>query len=147
MIMAMVVPALAASQQQGQVTLTVPGVFDLHYSVGNGNFSFSPTEAQILTPNSFLQSNPTPGQLTMSSNYNATKLYVERNDWTPQNHANSDGEFTLIIRHHISMGDIQFVTVPDTSVGGSPVQIGDWPNGVANALQRRLQVVGFYGGR
>jgi hypothetical protein len=132
LLVALAVPALAAEQQQGEVNLTVPGVFELYYNIGKGDFSFTPTETQILTPGSFLQSNPTPGQLTIASNYNGTGLYVERNDWTPQSHPTSDGEFTLIVRHHSSMGDIQFVTVPDTSVGGTPVQIGDWPNGVAN---------------
>jgi len=133
LLIALAVPAFASEQQQGTVTLTIPEVFNLYYSFGNGNFSFTPTEAQILTPGSFLQSNPTPGILTIDSNINGTKMYVGRTDWAPQNHPSSDGEFTLIVRHHSSMGDLFFVTVPDTSLGNPPVQIGDWANGVSGA--------------
>jgi len=133
LIVALAVPALAATQQQGTVNLTIPEVFHITYSLGNGNFNFTPTETQILTPGSFLQSNPTPGVLRIDTNINNTKLYVGRGDWTPQNNPASDGEFTLTVRHHSSMGDIAFVTVPDTSVGNQPVQIGTWTNGVAGA--------------
>jgi hypothetical protein len=126
--LALVTHAFAANPEQGTVTLTVPGIFHLQFNSGNGNASFSPTEVQIETAGSFIQS-AVVGVLGMSSNYNGTKLYVSRTDWVPVGNPASDGEFTLTVRRHISMGNIQFVTVPN----GPPVQIGDWPNGMANA--------------
>jgi len=133
LLIALAVPAFASEQQQGTITLTIPTVFNLYYDVGNGDYSFSPSESQILTPGSFLQSNPTPGELNIDSNVNGTKLYVGRSHWTPLNHATSDGDFTLRARHHESMGDTQYVVIPDTSLGDPPVQIGIWTNGVSGA--------------
>jgi hypothetical protein len=128
-LLALAVHAFAADQQQGTVTLTVPGVFHLQYNSGNGNVAFNPTETQILLQGTL--DSAIVGVLGATSNYNATKLFVKRSAWTPLGNPSSDGQFNLRMRNHSSMGNTNFILVPQTA--GNGTQIGTWPNGVAAA--------------
>jgi len=127
LLLVLAVNAFAADQQQGTVTLSIPGIFDLYWVSGDGNWTFTPTEAQILAGNVLLTQNR--GFLGVVSNYNGTKIYVQRGDWIPVNNPASDGEFKLEIRNHVSEGNVNFVTIPDTHLGGSPQEISTWPKG------------------
>jgi hypothetical protein len=121
---AFAVDAGSPDDEQGTVTVLIPGIFHLDLT-GTADYGFTPSEAQILAGSS-LTSGPL-GTLHAYSNYNSTDINVSRSTWLPVGNPLSDGDFVLKTKKY---GDSGFNTTIDDV---TPVLYGTWLDGANNA--------------